>query len=379
MYKQIYSLFLITLTAPLIWFCSYPEPVQADNQNQEIKIGSLMVLTGQFAMQGAAFQEGIELAVEEINKSGGINGQTLRVIIEDTHGDPKSAHTGARKLMSVDRVIAALTMSYPDTKVGGTEFQKNKIPTIALWDSSPEIDEMGDYIFSLGPWAPSTGENSAEFAYKRLNARSAVIVNTIEEWAEYISDYFTRKFNTLGGTVSKRFPLNPDQSDFRSILAKIKRQNPDVIFAPLTHNIVPFFKQLSQNEITCKIITSAIVTKEHVLQAPQAFEGVYRSEIRDPDNEVSNNLFKLYEKKFNKPATLPWYVATGYDGVQLFSLAIKNAGPDPERIKKYLYTVKDFPGAAKKISISPGGSSPTLERIFQIRSGEFKFVDSVGD
>lgn len=96
-------------------------------------------------------------------------------------------------------LIAALTMSYPDTKIGGAEFQKARIPSIALWDSSPEIDEMGEFIFSLGPCAPSTGETASAFGHTHLKAKTAVVINTVEEWSDYVSNYFIKDFESRGG------------------------------------------------------------------------------------------------------------------------------------------------------------------------------------
>lgn len=371
-------LFMIISSLKVLSFClflstSAVAEIKSEKQSP-IKVGALMVLSGQFAMQGAAFREGVELAEDEINASGGINGRQLKIVIEDTHGTPQGASTAARKLISVDKVNAALTMSYPDTKVGGVAFQSAGIPTIALWDSSPEIDKMGDYIFSLGPWAPSTGEEAAKFGFYQLKSKSAVIVNTVEEWSTYVSDYFTKKFESLGGKVLKRYEVNPDSSDFRTILSNIKNINPELIFAPITHNIVPFFKQLKGLNLPAKIITGAIVTKEHVQTVPDAFEGVYRSEIRDPNTDEAKRLFEKYTEKFNKGVTLPWYVATGYDAVMLISASMRNGATEPIKLKKYLYTIKNFSGASKEITISEGGSSPTYEKIYRISNGEFKFI-----
>lgn len=333
-----------------------------------------MALTGQFAMQGSAFSEGIQIAEEEINKLGGINGKTLKVIVEDTKGVPQGAATVARKLISVDKVTAAITMSYPDTKVGGVAFQRAKIPSIALWDSSPEIDNMGDFIFSIGPWAPSTGERAAKFAFTTLKSRTSVIVNTVEEWSAYVSNYYTQEFKKLGGKVLKRYEVNPKSSDFRTILLAIKKINPDLIFVPITHNIIPFFKQLKTADISSKIITGAIVTKEHVRQFPIVFEGVYRSEIRDPNSSEAKKLFETYRKKFKKPVTLPWYVATGYDSIKLLAESIKKSSTNSIKVKDYLYCIKNFKGASKNITISSGGSAPTYEKIFKISNGKIVYI-----
>lgn len=359
------------LLLPLLLVITAPAP-EAFAEN--IKIGALLGLTGQFAMPGAAFREGAQLGIAEANASGMLGESQLELVIEDTHGDPKTAFTAARKLITTNKVVAAVTMSYPDTKVGGIELQKQKIPSIALWDSSPEIDDMGDYIFALGPWAPGTGEKTAVFAAKELNAKRAVTINTIEEWSGYVAEFFRSKFKESGGKTLGQYEVNPEDSDFRTILAKTKQLKPDVIYAPLTHNLVAFQKQLKQFGIEAAVFSSGVLTQEHINQAPAAFEGIYRSEIKSPDTSISKDLYKTYEKRFGKPVTLHWHVSTGYDAVKLFAKAISEVGPEPEKIKDYMYTIKNYPGAAKSVTISPGGSSPTYEGIFQVQDGKFALI-----
>ena len=77
-------------------------------------------------------------------------------------------------------------------------------------------------------------------------------------------------------------------------LEKTKQLKPDLIFAPITHNIVPFFKQIRQLKLEGNIITGAIVTEEHVAQAPSVFEGVYRTESVDPHSTEAKRLFESY-------------------------------------------------------------------------------------
>lgn len=351
-------------------------PVQAEPPDSSaIKIGALMVLSGEFAMQGAAFREGVGIAQEEINSGGGIAGRSLRVIIEDTHSDPKFANSAAQKLISVDKIVAAITTSYPETEVGGAQFQRAHIPSIALWDSSPQIDAMGDYIFAIGPWTPSDAEVGAAFCVEKLKAKRASIINTVEPWSELIADLFSKSIEALGGKVVQRFRVNPGDADFRTLLAKIKSESPDVLYAPLTNEVVPFHTQKLLSRLAIPVLSAGIITEEHVLQNPAAFEGVYQTGIKDPQRPEMTALAMRYEKKFGKKLTLPWFVATGYDAVMLYGSAIRIVGADSERIKEFLYTVKNFPGAAQTISISAAGSSPYFASMFRVEKGKFVLVN----
>lgn len=167
------------------------QSAQADTT--PIRIGALMVLTGQYAIQGNAFREGVELAVAEINDKGGINGRKLEFLPEDTGNLPLNALTAARKLLQVDGVVVAITTSYPELATGAAEFQSKKIPVVHLWDASPDIEAMGDYIFGIGPWTPSAGEVSAKFVTRNLKAKTVVTFHINDPWSELVTDYFEEK------------------------------------------------------------------------------------------------------------------------------------------------------------------------------------------
>jgi len=123
-----------------------------------IKIGALLALTGDVAMQNDAFREGIELATSQINEDGGLDGRTIHIHYEDTRLNAKEAHTAARKLINIDHIQAAINATVIEAKGAGPELENAKIPSITLWDASEDIQKIGRYIFSIGLWTPSSGE-----------------------------------------------------------------------------------------------------------------------------------------------------------------------------------------------------------------------------
>lgn len=218
----------------------------ASADTDPVRIGALMVLTGQYAMQGNAFREGIELAIEEVNVRGGINGRQLELRAEDTGNLPTNALTASRRLLQTDGLIGAITTSYPELATGATELQRSKIPVIHLWDASRDIEAMGEYIFGIGPWTPSAGEVSAKFAVSNLGAKTAVTFHINDPWSQLVADYFEKQFIALGGTVLKSYSFNPQDTDFRTCFSKARALKPDVIYSPIGDNIVPFYTQLRQ-------------------------------------------------------------------------------------------------------------------------------------
>ena len=340
-----------------------------------IKIGAVLMLSGDQAVYGRALLEGIQIGLEEINSSGGINGRKIKLIVEDSELKPKVAHTAAKKLTELDKVTAVLNASFMESMANGKVFESARIPVITLWDSATEIEEIGDYVFGIGLWTPSSAKRASDYAFDDLKARSVVVVSLQSEWSETVADLFEKMFKEKGGKILKRFSLEPSETDFRTVIAKTKSLNPDVLYSPLTESVVAFYSQIRQANFNKPIVTSDIIADEHISLAPDIFEGIFQTSAQDPSSETAGRVLKLYRKKHNKDPKLPLFIAWGYDGFNLLVSSIKTVGEDPEGIKDYLYKVKDFPGASAKISFNKHGSSPVMEKMFKISNGKFELLD----
>jgi branched-chain amino acid transport system substrate-binding protein len=369
---------MLRLLAALFAIILFPH-IALSNPLPTVKIGVLLALTGPYPTQGNAFREGIQLAEAHINASGGINGRPFRVVIEDTVNDPKTALTAAKKLIAKDHVIAALMSSYPEYQTGGMEFQRNKVPVIAIWDSSPELDQMGDWIFGIGPWVPSSGEVSAEFAASQITGKRAVIINSIDPWADLVAGYFEKKFTSLGGTVVKRFQINPDTSDFRTVLISARVTGADVLFAPIIDHIPDFHRQKRQTGWSVPTISSDVIAQEHIDAAPEALEGVYLSKNKDPIVDGVKPLYAEYRKRFGHEPGLPWFVSTGYDGVMLLVTALRSGCATGEEIRNFLSHLRGYKGETQEYNFTPEGSAPQMAVIYQIRKGKLDLAWEPGN
>lgn len=342
-------------------------------EKSEIKIGALIALTGPYPSQGYAFREGLEMAVSEVNSGGGIGGKSLKLVVEDSANDPKTALTVAKKLLQ-EGVVAALMSSYPEYRTAGMEFEKMKIPAIALWDSSPELDQMGDFIFGMGPWTPSSGEVAAQFLTTKFKAKTAVIVNSIDPWAGLVSDYFAETFAKLGGKIVKRFEVNPGTSDFRSIFAQIDQLKPDAMFTPVIDHIPTFYQQKSIAGLTMPTVSADIISQVEIDQAPLALEGVFQTRNSEPNEETAFNLFSMYHEHFEKELTMPWFVATAYDSVMIISNALKAGAKSGVDIQQFLYSMPPYTGYTQSFSFNKAGSAPQMAVVYKISNKKLEYA-----
>jgi branched-chain amino acid transport system substrate-binding protein len=345
---------------------------------KEFRVGAILHLTGSdLAEPDEAFRDGMLLAADELNANGGVNGKTVRVIVEDDATNLANALTVAQKLINADRVDAAIDATFRQVQVNGKLFEEAKTPVIVLWDSNPEIENLGEYQFAIGPWTPSSGEASAEFAYRTLGSRKAAVIYNAEEWSSAVAGFFKTKFESLGGTILDSYAVDLAAShDYRTVIAKAMAQDPDVIYAPVTDGLSTFFIQLKTAGYAGKTITSDIITDNVIEASNGATEGVYQTIVLDPtDTPQVLHMKQLYRQKFGRDPTQVLFVAWGYDAVRILAHAAQNAS-DGEEIKDNLYRIQGFEGASKTISFDSKGSSATPPDIVVVTDGKLVKADT---
>ena len=339
-----------------------------------IKFGASLYLSGEWAPYGNAFREGIELAEEEFRSSKQGTSDKIQLVIEDNQYQPKIMQKVAKKLIDFDRVQATFAASYHDAKLIAPMFEAAGVPLIVLWDSSPKLEKLGKYIFGIGTWLPSSGHVSAQFASDRFKSKRVAILNSNTEWSLDVSDAFKHKAKELGMEIVRETSFNPDESNFKSILLKVKQDKVDAVYAPIDGNIVAFFKQASELGLGAPIISSDVIGEDYLREAPDAFEGVYQSQSLDPDSKSSKSFYEAYEAKFNKKIAYPLLTAWGYDAYKILADCFRNGARTRAEFTSCLYSIKDFKGASGTITIEKEGSSKVMAAMFQVRNGSLKQV-----
>ena len=340
-----------------------------------IKIGSILFLTNNdISVLGVAMQEGIDLAVEELNNEGGVLGKQIQIIHEDDELDITKAVNSANKLANIDQVDVALLGLVNTGKASGEIFKSKQIPAIVLFDTNKELEKLGDYIYGIGFNTEEAGYVMAEMLYTKKGVRTVAIINHFDEWSTLISNSFKERFEALGGTVIVKESLEIGETNFRTTITKAK--DADAIYAPLVGDLDVFFKQAKELGYNGIITTGDSLTKEAIDNAKGAAENVYFTNVDVKENTRLERLKKAYSTKYNKESDLIVFNALGYDSVMVVAEAIKIAkSNDPKAIHDALYKVKDYQGAAGKVTINEKGFAPKFEKIFIVKDGEMERVE----
>jgi len=374
--KKILSiLLLIVLTTTLISGCG-----GSSNAN-EIKIGINYELSGDVASYGKASVDGIELAIEEINSKGGIDGKMIKAVKYDNKSDKSLATTLATKLMTQDKVVAVLGPATSGAfKATIPEALKNKV-VVATGSATAEgvtSDESGvkEYAFRICFSDLYQGTAMANYALKNMSATKAVIImDNSSDYGKGLAENFTKTFEAGGGKIVATEAFVGGDTDFNAILTKIKGQDFDVIFIPGYYNEAGLIiKQARAQGIKTPILgADGFGAPELVeLAGADALNDVFFSShfsSLDKDPSVIG-FIESFKAKYGKEPDQ--FAALGYDLAMFVADGIKRAGStDTTAIKDALAATKDFRGVTGTFSMDENHDPVKAVVVVEIQNGEY--------
>lgn len=334
-------------------------------ENPPIKVGVIAHLSGEWAREGNAFREGIELGREKLVESG----QPVQLTIEDSQFQSKLTVGAAQKLISQDKVDGMVISSLSEAKPAAQILERSKIPTVVLWDAGPELDRLGEYIFGIGGWAPGTGEKAASFVYRDLGIRRVAVLANSREWSQDAARYFREAFTKEGGTIVFDEEIAPAESDFRGLATRLRGRHAELVYAPLEDNFVPTIKALWELKAAPRLMTSDILSSDFIKALGPAAENFLYTQTVAPQSESLHELEQRYEKHFKKPIEAPQLVAWGYDGVVVLARAIQRARLSGRSVREELAATNNFSGASGTVTFSEGGSVTNYPSLYEVKGG----------
>ncbi len=386
--KRLFCVILVVVLAVAAFSgCSSGTGNTAENSDV-IKIGINYELSGGVATYGQSSVEGIELAIEEINAAGGINGKKIEAVKYDTKSEPAEATTLATKLMTKDKVLAVLGPATSGSfKAVIPVAIKNKIPVASGSATADDVtvDASGvkQYAFRICFSDSYQGEVMASYALNNLSKKKAVIImDSSSDYAKGLAKSFKRVFTEGGGAVVAEEAYLDGDTDFNAIITSIKNQDFDVIFIPGYYEEVGLIiKQARAQGIDAPVLgADGFDSPELVkLAGKEALNNVFFSNhysSLDQDPTVVSFIESFKKKYDNKEPDA--FNALGYDLAKFVADGIGRAEKlNGESVKKALEETKDFKGVTGSFSINENhdavkaivviglkdGAQDTIERI----------------
>lgn len=332
----------------------------AKNEN-EIRIGVNYELSGGVATYGQSSVEGIEMAINEINQAGGVNGKKIVLVKYDNKSEPAEATTLATKLMTQDGVVAVLGPATSGSfKAEIPVALKNKIPVISGSATADDVtvDASGvkDYAFRICFNDSYQGITMANFANNNLSAKKAVIImDKSSDYGKGLAENFVKTFTTAGGTIVAQESYVAGDTDFNAILTDIKGKDFDVIFIPGYYSEAGLIiKQARTQGIKAPILGADGFDSPTLLQlaGADALNNVYYSNhysSLDKDPAVTKFIADFKAKNNKEPDA---FNALGYDLAKFVVDGISRADSvNGESIKNALAATTNFSGVTGSFSV----------------------------
>lgn len=348
----------------------------------EIVLGHFASMTGGEATFGRSTDNGIQLAVDEINKSGGINGKQVRVITYDDKGEKPEAGTAVTRLVTRDKVVAVLgEVASSLSLVGAPVCQEYGVPMVSPSSTNAEVTNVGDMIFRVCFVDSFQGYVCAKFARDTLKAqKAALLYDQTQAYAVGLQDDFAKAFKELGAEIVSQQTYQKGDPDFSAQLTAIRASNPDVVFIPGYYTDVGNIAiQARKLGITTPLLGGDGWDSEKLGQiAGDSINGCYYSNHysqQDPDPRVQE-FIKKYKQRFNN--TPDGLAALGYDAARILCQAIGRAGStEGVAIAAELAKTKDFDGVTGKISIDAQRNAIKPAVILEMKNGVPTYVTTI--
>jgi branched-chain amino acid transport system substrate-binding protein len=322
-------------------------------------IGGILPLTGDLANYGTACKRGMDMAIEDINNSQGINGKKLEILYEDSKASPKEAVSIAQKLINIDGVqVLVGEVASTATLAMIPIAEKAKVFLLAPASSSPKLTGASEYFARNWPSDVAEATATANFIQGSMQKSKAIIFYVNSDYGIGLESEFRKAFISKGGTViaSENYPFG--ETNFRSVIQKIIKLQFDCIYLAGNHKEMAFLtKQLREYKVNQPIVGDTDYGDPEVVNvAGVSCEGaIYGTPSYDP-KDLNNLEVVEFTKKFEaKYGTFPTLSeANGYDAIKLIASAIKLKGYNGTEIAAAVRATKNYRGAAGNISFENG-------------------------
>jgi len=355
-----------------------------------LRIGAIVEMTGDMPAVGASSRNAAELAVSELNAAGGITvaGKAYQVelVVEDNAAKPDQSAAAANKLITQDNVLAIVGPNASMGAIPAAEIaEASQTMLITPWSTNPKttLDTRTGlpkkYVFRACFTDPFQGQVLARFIIEKLGAKSAaVLYDVASEAPKSQAELFRQTFGELGGTVVAFETYTTGDRDFSAQLTKIKSAKPDVLFLPAYYNDVGLIAQQARRQgITQPLVGSDSWSSPELIKLSEgAVEGAYfanhyASDIATP---AAKKFISAYQQKYgNTPDDV---AALTYDSFGLLFEALRKASaPERHAVRDAMGAISGYTGVTGDIRFSPGSGDPVKSAvIMQVKGDRFTWV-----
>ena len=361
---------IVALAAPL--------SVLADS----IRIGFNAPLTGFAAADGNSALVGAQLAVEQVNAAGGIDGNDIELVVYDDQASPKEAAPLAVKMTTQDEVTAGISGSYSgSTRAAATIFQENGVPYISAYAVHPDITRAGDHVFRTSFMGEVQGRAGAKLIGEMMGLKRVALITLNNDFGKSLATGFKEKAADFGIEITGESEYSIKDREFGPIVSKVKADNPDAIYASgYFFTAGPLVRQIRAAGIAAPVIGQEGYDSQKFIEiaGPDA-EGVIitTSLDRDSSNPITQAFIKGFEDKAGYPTDM--VAASAHTAVLVMAEALKKAGAGDRAALRDAIAESSVDASTGHISFNALGEVKKDVQIQVVKDGAWRHYAVISD
>ena len=376
------------LSTALLAGCGGEKKDSAAANADKYVIGASFELTGNVANYGKSTLSGLKLAVDQVNKAGGVNGKQLVVVESDNKSEPAESGNSVTKLITQDKVVAVVGPATSGCVFAATPVvTSNKVPLIAPCATAPAITvdngQVKEFIFRACFIDPFQGRVMAEFADKTLGVKNvAILHDASSDYSKGLAEVFEKTLNEKGGKVVAKEAFLSKDIDFKAALTKIKAANPEAIYIPgYYEEVAKIIKQTREIGLNVPLIGCDGWDSPKLVEiaGPEALNNTYFSSAFSVEDQTESvqKFIADYKAMYQKDPDI--FCMQGYNAGLVLADALKRAGDgaDGTKLAAAIAATKDLPVASGKLTYDKDHNPIISAIIIEMKDGVQSFKEKI--
>lgn len=366
---------LLGMLASGVTVAIQPRSVHAQ-AGEPVLIGVCGPLTGQYAQYGAQWKKGFDLALDEINASGGIKGRPLKYVFEDSQSDPRQTVSIARKFVADDKIVLEVgDFSSAASMAASPIYQAASMVQFGFTNSHPKFTDGGDFIWSNAVNQADEMPLLADFM-KDLGLKKVAALYINSDWGRTAKDLLAEALKKRGGEMVGAEGYLADEKDFRSAIVRIRDVNPDgIALISYYPDGAQITRQIKNAGLKQPLVAGGSVYSPKFIElGGDAVNGVLTTVPFFPDDPrpVVQAFVKGFAAKYGEQPDA--YNGRAYDTMILLAAVMRLAGTGRADIKEGLGKISGVPsvvyGSVKFDPATRRVANPVTSRI-KVENGKW--------
>jgi branched-chain amino acid transport system substrate-binding protein len=325
-----------------------------EDSDKTVVIGAVLPMTGDAGTFGQNAFRGAELAIEEENKNGGLDGKNIELRVEDSRGNAQAAAEAARKLLDIDGAIGIIG----DVTSAGTHAivpiaTRKGVLVVSPAASDPALSGVSPFFVRL--WPSDVYEAAVIGDYARSkDFHNVFIVYANTDYGIGMQRQFTKVFDSQ--RIAASVAIEREALDYRPMLQRVKAVPADSLFIVLyPEDARRFLQQANEQGLNIPVLATATIEDPQIAKLPYASNLIFASPLPpDEDNSARKNFLHRYTAKFaSEPGVLS---DVGYDSATLLVRSLRHEGlSKPERAGSFIKSLQNYKGVSGDLSFLPSG------------------------